>query len=170
MTTATPTAAQALVLNLAQPGDLVVMVGCAASGKSTLLRAVPLHRIVSLDTLRAIVSEPGDQAATADALLLQHQILGMRLRRGLTTYIDNVSCESHHRLQLIDLAHAHGRRVVAILTDAPLELCLARNSSRPDHQRVPEDVLRYQHRMARSARALLPHEGFDEIRHHRTGH
>ncbi|MFJ4672831.1 AAA family ATPase [Kitasatospora purpeofusca] len=131
---------------------------------------MPPHQIVSLDTLRAIVSEPGDQAATADALLLQHQILSMRLHRGLTTYIDNVSCEVHHRLQLVDLAHAHGRRAIAVLTDAPLDLCLARNDARPDQQRVPEDIVRYQHRMARSARELLPREGWNEIRHHRTGH
>ncbi|MFB7675286.1 AAA family ATPase [Kitasatospora purpeofusca] len=154
----------------AESGDLVVMIGASGSGKSTLLATVPPHRIVSLDRLRAVVSEPGDQAATADALLLQHQILSMRLCRGETTYVDNVSCEVHHRLQLVDLAHAHGRRAVAVLTDAPLELCLARNAARPDQERVPQDVLRWQHRMARSARELLPGEGWDEIRHHRTGH
>ncbi|MFJ6384697.1 AAA family ATPase [Kitasatospora sp. NPDC092039] len=168
--TTTLATTRARTLDPVEPGDVVVMIGPSASGKSTALLSVPPHQIVSLDQLRAVASAPGDQAATADALLLQHQILSMRLRRGLTTFVDNVSCESHHRLQLVDLAHAHGRRAVAVLTDAPLDLCLARNSSRPDHQRVPEDVLRYQHRMARSARALLLHEGFDEIRHHRTGH
>ncbi|MFI9332154.1 hypothetical protein ACIGZJ_32010 [Kitasatospora sp. NPDC052868] len=55
-------------------------------------------------------------------------------------------------------------------TTRELALCLARNPHRPDHQRVPEDVLRYQHRMARDAHHLLEGEGFDEIRHHRTGH
>ncbi|MFG2823348.1 AAA family ATPase [Kitasatospora sp. NPDC048365] len=97
------------------------MIGASGSGKSTALATVAPHRIVSLDQLRAVVSVPGDQKATADALLLQHQILSMRLRRGLTTYIDNVSCESHHRRQLVDLAHAHGRRTVAVLVDAPLD-------------------------------------------------
>ncbi|WP_344641262.1 AAA family ATPase [Kitasatospora cystarginea] len=156
-------------LDPVEPGDLVVMIGASGSGKFTTLLTIPPHQIVSLDQPRAVVSEPGDQAATPDAVLLQHQILSMRLRRGLTTFVDNVSCESHHRLQLVELAHAHGRRAVAILTDAPLDLCLTRNSSRPDHQRVPEDVLRWQHRMACSARDLLPREGFDEIRHHRVG-
>ncbi|MFD0532277.1 hypothetical protein ACFQ1I_46155 [Kitasatospora arboriphila] len=72
------------------------MIGASGSGKSSMLLTVAPHQIVSLDQLRAVVSEPGDQTATADALLLQHQILTMRLRRGLTTFIDNVSCESHH--------------------------------------------------------------------------
>ncbi|MFJ5927597.1 AAA family ATPase [Kitasatospora sp. NPDC092948] len=166
----TPATARTHTLDPVEPGDVVVvvMVGPSGSGKSTLLRNVPSHQIVSLDRLRALASEPGDQDATADALLLQHQILSMRLRRGLTTFVDNVSCERHHRLQLVDLAHLHGRRAVAVLTDAPLPLCLARNAARPDHQRVPEDELRRQHRMARDARELLTREGFDEIRHHHT--
>ncbi len=46
--------------------------------------------------------------------------------------------------------------------------CLARNAARPAQQRVPEDTVRWQHRMARSARELLPREGWDEIRHLRT--
>ncbi|MDH6709886.1 hypothetical protein P3T27_006635 [Kitasatospora sp. MAA19] len=33
---------------------------------------------------------------------------------------------------------------------------------------MPEDTVRWQHRMARSARELLPREGWDEIRHLRT--
>ncbi|MFI9365984.1 AAA family ATPase [Kitasatospora sp. NPDC053057] len=156
------------VLGPVKPGDLVVMVGCSASGKSSLLSAVPAHQIVSLDRLRAVASAPGDQDATADAVLLQHQILGMRLRRAKTSIVDNTSVEAQHRLQLVELAHQYGRRCVAAWVDAPLPTCLARNALRPDHERVPEDVLRWQHAMARAARLTLPGEGFDEIRHHRT--
>ena len=110
-----------------EPGDLVVMIGASGSGKSTLLATVPPHRIVSLDRLRAVVSEPGDQDSTADAVLLQNQILAMRLRRGLTTWVDNTSAEAHHRAQLVELGHQHGRRVVAAWVDVPLAVCLARN-------------------------------------------
>ncbi|MET9183131.1 AAA family ATPase [Kitasatospora aureofaciens] len=156
------------LLDPVEPGDLVVMIGCSASGKSSLLAAVPAHQIVSLDRLRAVASEPGDQDSTADAVLLQHQILGMRLRRAKTSIVDNTSVEPQHRLQLVELAHQYGRRCVAGWVDAPLLTCLARNAVRPDHERVPEDVLRWQHAMARAARLTLPGEGFDEIRHHRT--
>ncbi|MFE4604447.1 AAA family ATPase [Kitasatospora indigofera] len=156
------------VLGPVEPGDLVVMIGASGSGKSHLLRTVPAHQIVSLDRLRAVVSEPGDQDSTADAVLLQHQILAMRLRRARTVIVDNTSVEALHRLQLVELAHQHGRRVVAAWTDAPLPICLARNAARQVHERVPEDVVRWQHAMARSARQTLPDEGFNEIRHHRT--
>ncbi|MFC8455192.1 AAA family ATPase [Kitasatospora sp. NPDC057223] len=83
---------------------------------------------------------------------------------------NNTSLASHHRAQLVELAHQHGRRVVAVHCDAPLPLCIERNQARPVERRVPEDVLRRQHRMARSAREFLAGEGFDEIREHRTGH
>ncbi|MFC8454198.1 AAA family ATPase, partial [Kitasatospora sp. NPDC057223] len=75
--------------------------------------------------------KPGDQTATAEAVLLQHQILLARLRRGATTYVDNTSLAPHHRAQLVELAHQHGRRVVAVHCDAPLPLCIERNQARP---------------------------------------
>ncbi|GAA2815278.1 hypothetical protein GCM10010441_44860 [Kitasatospora paracochleata] len=164
MTTTTHSRALAPI----QPGDLVVMIGPAGSGKSTLLSAVPAHRIVSLDHLRAVVSEPGDQNATSDAVRLQHQIVLARLLRGATTYVDNTSVEAPHRTELVGMADLYGRRAVAVLVDAPLQTCLDRNARRPAERRVPEDVLRWQHDLARAARELLPHEGFAEIRHLRT--
>ncbi|MFE3502919.1 AAA family ATPase [Kitasatospora sp. NPDC059160] len=150
------------------PGALVVLVGPAGSGKSTLLRAanIPAHQIVSLDHLRAVVSEPGDQDATADAVLLQDQILIARLRRGVTTFADNTSLVADHRIALAKLAADLGRPSIAVLVDTPLDLCIARNARRPPCARVPEDVLRNQHGQLAAARAALPTEGFTEIRHH----
>ncbi|MEV7218178.1 AAA family ATPase [Kitasatospora cineracea] len=150
-------------------GSLVLMIGAPASGKTTLLREVPEHQVVSLDRLRAAVSRPGDQSATADALVLQQQILTMRLRRGETTFVDNCSLLAGHREQLLWLAREFGRPTIAVTVDAPYDQLVLRNYARPDEQRVPEDFLRTAHRLARDARPLLEAEGFDEIRHYRTG-
>ncbi|MER5638164.1 AAA family ATPase [Kitasatospora sp. NPDC002227] len=158
------------VLGPVRAGDAVVMIGASGSGKSSLLAGVQ-DQVVSLDRLRALISAAGDQSATADAILLQHQLLTMRLSRGRTTYIDNVSSLSHHRRHLVDLAHAHGRRAVALWVDTPVETSVQRNALRPDHLRVPEDVLREQHREIGDAAELLELlrvEGFDEILHHRS--
>lgn len=157
------------VLDLVQPGDLVVMIGASGSGKTTLLNAVPPHQIVSLDQLRATVSSPGDQSATPDALLIHNQILTMRLRRGKTTYADNTSVLAAHRLRLLRLAYQYGRRAIAVTVDTPLATCLHRNAQRADEQRVPDDVVRLQHRLADAARTRLSEEGFAAV-HHLPGH
>ncbi|MFF2821368.1 AAA family ATPase [Kitasatospora cineracea] len=150
-------------------GALVLMIGPPAAGKSSLLRKVPAHQVVSLDRLRAAVSRPGDQTATADALVLQQQILTMRLRRGETTFADNCSLLQGHREQLLWLAREFGRPTVAVTVDAPFDQLVLRNSARSGPERVPEDYLRTAHRLARNARHQLEREGFDEIRHYRTG-
>ncbi|MGW3077863.1 AAA family ATPase [Kitasatospora sp. NPDC001132] len=157
------------VLDLVQPGDLVVMIGASGSGKSTLLHATPPHQIVSLDRLRAAVSHPGDQGATPDALLIHDQIIAMRLNRGKTTYADNTSVVAAHRLRLLRLARHYGRRAIAITVDTPLDTCLHRNAQRPDEQRVPDDVVRLQHRLAAAVRTRLSEEGFAAV-HHVRGH
>ncbi|MFF2123462.1 AAA family ATPase [Kitasatospora sp. NPDC058184] len=157
------------VLDLVRPGDLVVMIGASASGKSTLLTNVPSHQVVSLDRLRAAVSEPGDQGATPDALLIHNQIIATRLRRGKTTYADNTSVLAAHRVRLVRLARQYGRRAVAITVDTPLDTCLHRNAQRPDEQRVPDVVVRLQHRLAAVVRTRLSEEGFAAV-HHVRGH
>ncbi|WP_329492541.1 AAA family ATPase (plasmid) [Kitasatospora sp. NBC_01246] len=150
-----------------RPGDLVVLIGASGAGKTTLLGSVPPHRVVSLDALRAGVSEPGDQSATPDAAVLQHLLLTMRLRRGATTYTDSTSVDIHHRAQLVGLARQFGVRPVALLVGTELEVCLQRNAARPPATRVPEDEVRRQHALALAAVATLPGEGFAEILHHR---
>ncbi|MFD8599196.1 AAA family ATPase [Kitasatospora sp. NPDC059646] len=151
-------------------GALVLMIGAPASGKSTLLRDIPTHQVVSLDRLRAAVSRPGDETATADALLLQQQILTMRLRRGETTYVDNCSVLAEHRQPILWLARQYSRPTIAVLVDAPLDQLLQRNARRDDAQRVPEDFVRAAHRFARDARHHLAREQVDEIRRHTSGH
>ncbi|MFF2630881.1 AAA family ATPase [Kitasatospora griseola] len=151
-------------------GALVLMIGPPAAGKSSLLRNVPAHQIVSLDRLRAVASRPGDQTATADALALQQQILTMRLRRGETAYVDSCALMPDHRRPLLRLARQYGRPTIAVLVDAPLDQLLLRNSHRPAQTRVPEDFLRAAHRLARDTRHQLAAEQIDEIRHHNSGH
>ncbi|MEU5388969.1 AAA family ATPase [Kitasatospora cineracea] len=82
---------------------------------------------------------------------------------------NNCSLLAGHREQLLWLAREFGRPTIAVTVDAPYDQLVLRNYARPDEQRVPEDFLRTAHRLARDARPLLEAEGFDEIRHYRTG-
>jgi predicted kinase len=92
---------------IALPADaLVVLVGVAASGKSTFAaRHFRPTQVLSSDALRALITDsPTTQGATDDAFDLLHRILEMRLRRGRLTVVDATNVEDWVRAELVRLA------------------------------------------------------------------
>jgi protein phosphatase len=147
------------------PGDaLVVVVGIAGSGKSTwAARQFSASEILSSDAFREMVSgDPADQSASADAFRLLHLAVRARLRRGLRTVVDATNLTSRARRQLLTAARQAGRPSVAAVFDVPLERCLAQNARRTG-RRVPEAVVRDQHRRLEAARQTLGEEGFSAV-------
>src|SRR5687767_3437484 len=121
-----------LVLRL--PTDaLVMLIGVAASGKSTFAaRHFAPTQVLSSDAMRAMITDdPHAQAATDDAFDLLHQLLAMRLRRGRRTVVDSTNVEGSARAELTAIARRHRRPVVAIVLDLPLRVALERNARRP---------------------------------------
>ena len=155
---------------IAVPRDaLVVLIGIAASGKSTFARAhfAPTE-VLSSDQLRAMVSDdPGAQAATDDAFDLLHRILAMRLRRGRLTVVDATNVEDWARAELIGLARRHQRPSVAIVLDLPLAVALERNARRTGHP-PPGAALRRQHRRLVDSLPILAAEGYAAVHHLRS--
>jgi predicted kinase len=149
------------------PADaLILLVGIAASGKSTFARAhfAPTE-ILSSDGLRAIITDdPTAQGATDDAFDLLHRILGMRLRRGRLTVVDATNVEDWARAELIAVARRHQRPSVAIVLDLPLPIALERNATRAA-PRPPPGALRRQHRWLRDSISTLADEGFAIVHH-----
>ncbi len=152
------------------PADaLVLLIGIAASGKSTFARQhfAPTE-ILSSDSLRAVITDdPHAQAATEDAFDLLHRILAMRLRRGRLTVVDATNVEDWARAELLAVARRHRRPAVAIVLDLPLEVALERNLRRA-LPRPPASALRRQHRWLAGSVAALADEGFDAVHHLRT--
>jgi predicted kinase len=143
---------------------LVLLIGIAASGKSTFARQhfAPTE-ILSSDALRALITDdPSAQGATDDAFDLLHRILAMRLRRGRLTVVDATNVEDWARRELIAVARRHRRPAVAIVLDLPLEEALRRNLERPA-PRPPAAALRRQHGWLRSSVPSLPAEGFAAV-------
>jgi len=154
-------------LTLPIPADaLVVLVGVAASGKSTFARRhFAATEILSSDGLRALIADdPAAQGATDDAFDLLHRILAMRLRRGRLTVVDATNVEEWARAELVAVARRHRRPSVAIVIDVPLPVALERNATRPS-PRPPPAALRRQHRWLTNSLAALPHEGFAAVHH-----
>jgi predicted kinase len=150
---------------------LVVLIGVAGAGKSTIAKRWRPSQVLSLDAYRALVSDDEtDQDATADAVRVLHTVLAARLRRGLMTVVDATNVEATARRPLLDLATAHGVPAVAVVVDTPLSLARARNATRPGPRgntrwgrRVPAAVITEQHRQLRASIPRLREEGFADV-------
>ena len=148
---------------------LVLLIGIAASGKSTFARAhFAATEILSSDALRALIADdPSAQGATDDAFDLLHRILAMRQRRGRLSVVDATNVEEWARRELLGVARQHRRPVVAIVLDVPLPLALERNLARPS-PRPPPSAIRRQHRWLADSLPSLEREGFAAVHHLRS--
>jgi len=138
---------------------LVVLIGAAASGKSTFAAShfVP-DCVVSSDGLRAeMTGTPSDDVVFAEL----HRLVQARIAAGLLTVIDATNTDWMWRAQLLAEAGRLGRPAIAIVFNLPLDVCLARNASRS--RSVPASVIRRQ--VAEVARDVDRHdlEGFDAV-------
>ncbi|HEY8719309.1 polynucleotide kinase-phosphatase [Pengzhenrongella sp.] len=144
--------------------SLVVLVGVSGSGKSTFAAThfAPFEALSS-DFCRGLVSgDVNSQAATKDAFDVLHYIAGKRLDAGLLTVVDATNVEPHARKALATLAKAHDVLPVAIVLDVPEEVCVARNTSRPDRDFGAHVIHRQRDQLRRSLRGLA-REGFRTI-------
>jgi len=147
------------------PADaLVVLVGIAASGKSTFAaRHFAPTQVLSSDALRAVITDsPSAQGATDDAFDLLHRILELRLTRGRLTVVDATNVEDWARAKLLAMARRHRRPAIAIVLDVPLAVALERNATRAA-PRPPPAALRRQHRWLYDTLHALPAEGYAAV-------
>jgi protein phosphatase len=132
------------VIALPEP-CLVVLIGAAGAGKSTLAaRLFPPDAVLSSDAFRAFVSgDEADQGATRTAFAILHRELERRLAAGRTTVIDATSVTAFARRGLVRRAVAVGVPAVAIVLDLEIDLVLGRNGARIGRV-VPEPAVRRQ--------------------------
>ncbi|WP_168713720.1 ATP-binding protein [Streptomyces sp. A0642] len=156
------------LLNLPS-GALVVAIGPAASGKSSLAAVATAVGVVDvvlcLDTLRGeIGGDPGDQSVTPAAVERQNYLLEWHLSEGETVFLDSTNVEPRIREELLGRARWHGRPVIALRFLPDLDTCLTRNALRPPNRRVPDSTLRWQHDLTREATSdTLLREGFTAV-------
>lgn len=112
--------------------SLVVLIGPAGAGKSTLARRLfAPDEILSSDALRAAVSgDEGDQSASRTAFSILHRELARRLVAGRLTVVDATNLVAAHRRPLLARATAAGVPANAVVLDLPRDVVEKRNASR----------------------------------------
>lgn len=123
------------------PG-LVVLVGAAGAGKSTLAaRLFAPAEIVSSDEVRGwLTGDPADQRATRLAFSVLHREVRRRLAGGQLVVVDATSVQASARAALVRIARAAGVGASAIVVRTPPAEVHARNAARPGRV-VPPDVV-----------------------------
>src|SRR5688500_10631827 len=113
---------------------LVVLVGASGSGKSTFARRhFRETAVVSSDRLRAMLADDErDQSVSRAAFEVLELLVRRRLEAGRLTVVDATSTTAEARAPLLRLARDARVQSVAIVLDAPLEICLANNAARPN--------------------------------------
>lgn len=146
------------------PDALVLLVGAAGSGKSTLAaRFFTPPEILSSDDFRATVSgDAADQSATDRAFELLHAELARRMAAGALTVVDATNVQGWARRRLLEVARRHDRPTVALVLALPLEVSLARNTTRLS-RRVPPSAVRRQDRFLRASLPRLAAEGYTSV-------
>jgi protein phosphatase len=159
-----------MVIDLPEP-CLVVLVGAAGSGKSSLAaRLFAPDEVLSSDAHRALLTgDEADQRVTKAAFAILHRRLAQRMAEGSTTVVDATNVTSFARRSLTRRAAAHGVPAIAIVLDLAPALVLARNATRRGRI-VPEAAVRRQ--LADLGRSLrrdaLAAEGFVAVHQLRT--
>jgi predicted kinase len=119
---------------------LVVLIGAAASGKSTFAaRHFAPDCVVSSDRLRAEMTDaPSDAVVFAEL----HRRVRARLEGGRLAVVDATNTDWMWRAQLVADARGYGRPAMAIVFNLAVDVCLARNAARA--MAVPSSAIRRQ--------------------------
>lgn len=131
------------IFNMKKGGQLVMMIGLPASGKSTLAEKFVEAGWVRLnkDALRQELY--GDEAELGDMKVINrlfYSRLEEALKAGRNVLVDNLNFNMFYRKGPIEMARSFGyRHITNLLLNVPADECVRRNKGRA--RQVPENVI-----------------------------
>jgi predicted kinase len=127
---------------------LVTLVGCPASGKSTVRAAIMRMDSIALcrtcicpdDIRQGLFGDMSDQSHNGKVWDVAMRRLDESLSiHGNLVVFDSTASHVRDRRRLAGVAASHGSIIIEVWCDTPLEECIERNGSRDRH--VPQDVI-----------------------------
>lgn len=139
--------------------QMVIMIGIARSGKSTLSKIVShgAISIVSADSFRVqLLGSKGDMRRQGE-IWGQHSImLENLLMQNKPVIVDNTNLTKKHRASIIELGKKYGYKIIGMFVDTPYDILV----NRANKSEFPVDVI---DRMTSSIQHPVKEEGFDHI-------
>ena len=145
--------------------EAYVMVGAPGSGKSTqvskLVASHPEAVVISGDDIRAELY--GDADIQGNYVEIHDRMLEILEENvGRTVILDGTHYRAAYRKEAIAMLNSYGyNKVVAVVIDKPLAVCLRQNASRD--RKVPEHVIERMHNSLQASLKNITNEPFHRI-------
>lgn len=145
--------------------EAYVMVGAPGSGKSTqvskLIASHPDAVVISGDNIRAELY--GDADIQGNYVEIHDRMLEILEENvGRTVIMDGTHYRAAYRKEAIAMLNSYGyNKVVAVVVDKPLAVCLRQNASRD--RKVPEHVIERMHNSLQASLKNITNEPFHRI-------
>ena len=122
------------------PLEMVMLVGCPGSGKTTYRNQLENARILCMDDMRKeLCGDTNDQSRNQEVFNKLYKETHKTLQAGENVVLDNTQATRRLRKPLIDIARQHGAQITMICWDLPISVLLERNAGRD--KKVPEEVV-----------------------------
>lgn len=145
--------------------SLYILVGIPCSGKSYYAEKIfePKNiKIVSTDEIRIEIfgTRKFDINRNNEIFEIAFSRIKEELISGRDVVFDATNTNKKYRRTVIKLGKSCNSRIVAVVMNTPLSVCLRRNRERPEESKLPEGKLYY---FNKANLNLDYSEGFDEI-------
>lgn len=148
-----------------QTNKLYILIGIPCSGKSTYANRkfnVPNTIIVSTDEIRKELTGTYrfSQETNNKVFEIANEQIQAWLVKGFNVVFDATNTNKKYRKKFINIGEKNHAKIIGVVFNTPIRICLMRNSMRDNERKVPDDVIL---KMSNFNSDIDIYEGFDEV-------